>query len=676
MNKSSIFIASCTISLGSLGLTACQQSDIRPSVQSLDSQTTQSNQYVIGVGKADVTGDIAENNMFGYADSKQVANGLQQRLYARAFSIQDHNNKNILMVVVDTGIMTQAIHQEVLRRLKTKYSGRFNEQNVMLTATHTHVAPGGYSHYLLYNLTTLGFQKATFEALVSGIMRATERALQNEAPATLSFGRSQLMNSSAQRSSKAFVKNPLHEQNAFPNQIDPDMAVLRFNRSGKTFAAMSFFAVHPTSLTSKVKLVSGDNKGYASYYWERLAQKNKHFIAAFPNTNPGDISPNLNLKPGSGPTENQWDNARILGERQAKAAINTQTNLQLTGTIDYRQKYIDMSRQVVRPAFTPDGKEHKTCPAAYKTAFAAGSTEDGGGGEGIAKEGQSNPLIQLAGAILFHPSPELIQCQGNKEIAVVMGTGKPDPWSPEVLPLQVVKLGQLALVAAPGEFTIASGRRMRQTAAQHLNIPLDHVLLMGFTNAYNGYQATPEEYDQQDYEGASTHFGPYTLPAWQQNVAELASALKEGQAIKNTLTPRDLRHKQLSLRPGVIADGVPSGKSFGDVKNQPPAHIQAGEKVQAVFWSAHPKNNLRTEDTFLEIQRLEDHQWKTVLDDSDWNTIYRWQRKGIAQSLVTIEWQTKQNTPKGIYRIVHHGDAKQNGQINSFSGTSQAFQVH
>lgn len=672
MNKHHIFIASCAISLG---LMACQQSDIKPSIQPLNAQITQPNQYVIGVGKADVTGEIAENNMFGYADSKQVATGLQQRLYARAFSIQDHNNKNILMVVVDTGMMTQAIHQEVLHRLKGKYSGRFNEQNVMLTATHTHVAPGGYSHYLLYNLTTLGFQEATFEALVSGIMRATERAIQNEAPATLSFGRSQLMNSSAQRSSKAFMNNPAHEQAAFPNQIDPDMAVLRFNRSGNTFAAMSFFALHPTSLTSKVKLVSGDNKGYASYYWERLAQKNKHFIAAFPNTNPGDISPNLNLKPGSGPTENQWDNARILGERQAKAAINTRTNLQLAGTIDYRQKYIDMSRQVVRPAFTPDGKEHKTCPAAYKTAFAAGSTEDGGGGEGVATEGQSNPLIQLAGAILFHPSPELIHCQGNKEIAVVMGTGKPDPWSPEVLPLQVVKLGQLALVAVPGEFTIASGRRIRQTAAQHLNIPLDHVLLMGFTNAYNGYQTTPEEYDQQDYEGASTHFGPYTLPAWQQNVAELASALKEGHAVKNTLKPRDLRHKQLSLRPGVVTDGIPLGKSFGDVQKQPPAHIQAGKKVQAVFWSAHPKNNLRTEDTFLEIQRLEDHQWNTVLDDSDWNTIYHWQRKGIARSLVTIEWQTKPNTPKGTYRIVHHGDAKLFGQINSFSGISQAFQV-
>lgn len=670
MRKGWTFAVFVGLSLG-LGLTACQQSKLHHS-DSNKEQSQQNPQYVVGVGKADVTGEVAENNMFGYADTTQVSIGLQQRLYARAFSIKDQKNKSILMVVVDTGIMTQAIHQEVLRRLESKYAGRFNQQNVMLTATHTHAAPGGYSHYLLYNITTLGFQKTTFEALVSGIMRATERAIQSEAPTTLAFGRSQLMNSSAQRSYKAFLKNPSKERVSFPEQLDPDMAVLRFQRSGKTFAAMSFFAVHPTNLTSKNKLVSGDNKGYASYYWEKVGQKNKNFIAAFPNTNPGDLSPNLNLKPGSGPTDDQWQNARILGERQAKAAMKTSTNIQVAGPIDYRQKYVDMSRQVVKPEFTPDQQEHQTCPAAYKSAFAAGSTEDGGGGGGIAKEGQNNPVVKAAGMILFQPSPKVIKCHGNKELAVVMGKTWPYPMSPEVLSLHVVKLGQLALVAAPGEFTIASGRRMRQTAAKHLNLPLENVLFMGFTNAYNGYQATPEEYDQQDYEGASTHFGPYTVPAWRQNLAELAIAMKNGQEVKNDLVPRDLRDKQFSLRTGVVFDSVPWGKSFGDVHQQPKESIQAGEHVQAVFWSAHPKNNLRTGDTFLEIQRKENNEWVTVLDDSDWDTIYRWKRNAIAQSLVTIEWQTQNNTPKGTYRIVHHGDNKKG---DSFSGTSQAFEV-
>src|SRR5690349_7544035 len=37
--------------------------------------------YLLGVGKADITGPVVEINMMGYADPKQVGTGLRQRLY-------------------------------------------------------------------------------------------------------------------------------------------------------------------------------------------------------------------------------------------------------------------------------------------------------------------------------------------------------------------------------------------------------------------------------------------------------------------------------------------------------------------------------------------------------------------------------------------------------------------
>ncbi|WP_228489608.1 hypothetical protein, partial [Pseudomonas aeruginosa] len=40
----------------------------------------------------------------------------------------------------------------------------------------------------------------------------------------------------------------------------------------------------------------------------------------FAQTNAGNLSPNLNLKPGSGPFDNEFDNTREIGLRQfAKA---------------------------------------------------------------------------------------------------------------------------------------------------------------------------------------------------------------------------------------------------------------------------------------------------------------------------------------------------------------------
>lgn len=46
-------------------------------------------QYLLGVGKADITGPVVEINMMGYADPKQVGSGLRQRLYSRAFIVGD-----------------------------------------------------------------------------------------------------------------------------------------------------------------------------------------------------------------------------------------------------------------------------------------------------------------------------------------------------------------------------------------------------------------------------------------------------------------------------------------------------------------------------------------------------------------------------------------------------------
>eukprot|EP01046_Picozoa_sp_COSAG06_P082236 COSAG06_NODE_29287_length_559_cov_0.904348_2_plen_50_part_01 len=40
---------------------------------------------MVGVGKADMTGPIAEVGMMGYAQPSQTAGGLHLRLFARAF---------------------------------------------------------------------------------------------------------------------------------------------------------------------------------------------------------------------------------------------------------------------------------------------------------------------------------------------------------------------------------------------------------------------------------------------------------------------------------------------------------------------------------------------------------------------------------------------------------------
>jgi len=73
-----------------------------------------------------------------------------------------------------------------------------------------------------------------------------------------------------------------------------------------------------------------------------------------------------------------------------------------------------------------------------------------------------------------------------------------------------------------------AGRRLRQTVMTQLeSAGVTRVVIVGLANAYAGYMTTREEYAQQDYEGASTHFGPWQLAAVQQEMDKLAVALRD-----------------------------------------------------------------------------------------------------------------------------------------------------
>ena len=56
---------------------------------------------------------------------------------------------------------------------QAQYGGLYSEQNVVLSGIHTHSGPGGYLEYVLYDITSLGFVRQSFDALVDGIMQVS-----------------------------------------------------------------------------------------------------------------------------------------------------------------------------------------------------------------------------------------------------------------------------------------------------------------------------------------------------------------------------------------------------------------------------------------------------------------------------------------------------------------------
>lgn len=634
---------------------------------------TGNSQFNIGAGIYDITGPAAEEGMMGYAMIGQQTAGILQRLWARAFIIESPcNGKRIVFVNIDLGHVFQAVREQVIQKLRAKYGDQFNEQNVLITATHEHSGPGGYSTYHLYDLTTFGFSKENFDTIVNGIVTAIDRAQQNLTPATINLASGQLTGINFNRSPTAYLQNSLSERNRYIGNTDTEMTLIRFDaNSGKSLGLINWFPIHGTSMNNKNHLINGDNKGYAEYLFEQDYQSDygpTAFVAAFAQANAGDVSPNNGVEGGEGMAGIKDVEAAGAPQYKTAKSLFKNANELLTGGVDYRQTFIAMDQVNVDPAYT-DGNAHTTCTAAIGVSMLAGTTD----GEGVGKQG-------VTCADVSHVIPGFVceemttDCQGVKPIALQTGKFSP-PWTPNILPLQIVRIGNLVIIAAPMELTTMTGRRIREAVAKQLPSNY-HVVISALANAYAGYVATNEEYQIQRYEGASTHFGPWEQAALSQEFVKLTTAMMHDQVVDAGPTPPDLLDSQMDLQPGVIVDAPPLGKPFGTTYQDVNPTYKAGEAVQAIFWGAHPKNNYHTQGSFLEVQKLVDKTWQTLRYDRDWDTEYHWQRKGISSSLITIVWRTDQDTPAGKYRLVHYGDSKSlKGVITPYVGYSSIFEI-
>ncbi|OKJ49515.1 alkaline ceramidase [Streptomyces sp. CB02009] len=664
--------------VGALGLAGAVALEGSPATAAADG-------YLVGRGIADATGEVAEVGMMGYGRIDQQAAGLHTRLRARAFVVvAPRSDRRVLLVVVDCAMIFESVRQKVVKRLVQKYGRLYHDGNVLITATHSHSGPGGYAHHLLYNLTTLGFHRKTFDAMVEGIVEAVRQAHDDTAPSDLVLSHGRLTGASINRSRAAFDRNPEADRRHFPNAVDPQSTLLRIERHGRPVGAVNWFPVHGTSMSGENRLISGDNKGFAAYHWEHevhdvayRSPDTPDFVAAFAQTNSGDMSPNLDLKPPTTPQDFANTQASGLRQYEAAAAQLHRPGTRLTGVVDSRLVYIDLSRMTVRPEFTGDGRVHRTSKPCIGASMAAGSVEDGPAFPGL-EEGENSFWDTVSDSLIYEASPDLEAAQSPKDILAPIGeANRLYPWVQERVPVMLVRIGRLYLIGIPGEVTVCAGLRLRRTVASVVGAEVEDVLVAGYANAYFHYLTTPEEYDAQHYEGGSTLFGRWQLPALQQTAHELAVSLRDGTPLPMGPPSPDLSGEVLSMQLGVVVDVPQFFTSFGDILVRPRESYRAGERVEVVFAGAHPSNDLRRGRTYLEVQRREaTGTWRTVADDGDWATRFHWEREGLAASRVTITWDIWRGIAPGLYRIVYHGDSKSvTGTVTPFDGTSPAFSV-
>jgi neutral ceramidase len=583
----------------------------------------------VGRAVVDITGEPWGVGMMGYGMPDQWTRGILTRQYARAFVLDD-GSEQVVHVVADIGMFFQAATTEILTRLAAIFGDRYTARNVVLSATHTHCGPGGHGRHVLYNITTAGFHPGTFERLVAGVVDAIVRAHDDARPAVATVTRGHLTDASTNRSRTAFDRNPAEDRELFPDAIDPLMTLLRVERDDHLVGAISWFPVHNTSMTNRSTLISSDNKGWAAYAWEHEADD---LVASFAQTNAGDISPNLAGRAGHGPTDDDRENTRIIGERQLAVAktLADQPGEEVAALLQSRMTYVDLAHLT-----TPDGP---TGRAVLGASFAAGTTD--GEGSPLFRRGRNNPVPRRFSEWLYGRYPRLRERQSPKDLLIPVGALG---WAQERLPVQLVRIGGLYLVCLPIEVTVTAGLRLRRAVATVMSTDVEHVIVQGYANGYAHYLTTPEEYDEQDYEGGSTVFGRHQLAAFVDVVTGLAEAMRDGRRVDAGEPPPPHR----------LWWNAPTGSPRLErprpiAVHSSPASIPVGWTARVEVAADHPNRVLRP--TYLLVERETPSGWEVVADDSSFDTSITWRRRGRRWD-ATITWLAGE---PGTYRIAYIG---------------------
>lgn len=706
----------------------------------------------VGAAKVDITGPITDIST-GYNSLGDLMEGILTRLYARAFVI-DNGKTPVAYVSAELVHMTESIKPGVLSRLKADGYTCFSEENLMLTATHCHSSTSNTSWFALYDLINgvPGYDDESYKVIVKGIAEAIERAYDSRVSGSVSLVYGQTDIEASNRSADAFLSNlnaadygyDINDDVTFSyetglkaaqNAYNHEMAgIILTDSKGKDIGFLNFFGSHGTSNSIDNTLIASDHKGYAALKVEE--QMGDGFVAAFAQADSGDTSPNtVNtsdyheafLRPNElDATADVIENQITHGRQEAAAAmrlIKYAQRTELMGEFDFNYTAVDFSDITVDLSYVGDyympyddlsAGVVKTSEPCIGAGIIAGDEEGApvdNAAEGAVKhqfvwneETQSYDriacdfkMIDLSGLqYLFKPlwptAMKILQSDGYDEVqaekVVCLAVGK---LMQKAQPLQIIRMGSVAVVGVPFELTFEQANRTRTVLENTLAADgVTKVIIATHANAYSQYVTTREEYAAQHYEGATCLFGPWSGAALTQELDKLAQGIVSGQKADKGAALMQETPFELLYTTAAMTEPVIDRSGYGEVKDDvSKAAYESGEWVMASFKGVNPRHvsllmiddsELVEDYTYLEVQKKSGDEWMTVMADTDPYTTFRCTSSGINNWTATVGWLLKgDNYDSGTYRLVYNGIAKRLDGVKMtyepFSAASSEFEV-
>ena len=608
-----------------------------------------------GAARADITPPTGYP-LLGWALGDARALGQHTRLFARALVLQ-RGSRRLALVAADLNMIAGGLAVQAARR------AGFDPRDVILSASHTHAGPTGYSNFLFKD-AAFPTQAAPdsgvsepdpllYTFLVRRLALVLTRARADLAPAAAGWGHTRLVGLTANRSLEAHLADhgialargegrPDQDPDGLAHTIDPNVDLLRVDRlaGGRRvpLGAWSTFANHGTVNHSTFPYYNADHHASAARVFEAAVRRagrvplGRPVVNVYGNSDAGDVSAGLTR---FGPAA-----AERVGRREARAMVRAWrqagASMSLRPRLEWRWTRVCFCGQD-----TPFGPlaDH----AVFGSAYLTGSEEGRG------------PLFDATGDI--YEGRRLDAPVGAQGVKVPARSDDDRTLEPTSVPLTAARIGDRLVVTVPGEATAELGRRTRSavlTAVRGADI--GRVVLAGYANEYASYFTTPEEYGAQHYEGGTTVYGPASGPFLTTSLADLAGRLAHGQ-------PAPAAHPfdpTRGLRP--TARPFPPGAARGRVLGQPTATARL---AHAVFrWRGGESGTDRPLDRpFVSVQRRTGHGWRTVDTDLGLRLLWRVDdahpkldgiprfRRGRTGAY-SATWEPPLSAPLGTYRFV------------------------
>lgn len=597
--------------------------------------------YLVGTGEEAFTRlldgslphDIASYGYGAYTDpidttitnpDLNVVHGVHSDIKSRVLTVvHPISRKRLTYVLFDLAFPSENIRRELVERLRL-IDPDFESASLVLTATHTHSAPGGHSSYLGYENITPGHRPDVLETIVENTYLAIISSWENMAPMDVVFSESTVPDdvpiAFSRKALPAYNNNPEVDEPIDVNQnykaTDRKWQMMSFEKEGQLHSMLSLFGAHPNRLGAKI--ISSDTRGAASDQMEEELPEGG--VALFAQNAPGDID-NEEYMRGGAETDNTFiyhpayynedgngnpvsipRGLRVEREGQflKNQALDTYQNPEeefvLEGDLDYELIYVDMGNQKlplghyaetlepddyyindfflfpiagqIAQFFNPNLKHVRTsAPAIGLSALI--SRLEGPEGDIFRSLERFVRYTRLAAAPFMGEYGRYVfnmyRAQADKHVALeggvheramgvkmngpifglVAGAGL-DPsleelrseamaglfneytMLPQFVPLQIVIIGNVALVNVPGEPGNIAGQRIERLVSMHLaERDVRKVIVNGYSNENTGYIMTPEEYPFQNdpWICGFVLYGKWTEPAFRYNFGKLAEAM-------------------------------------------------------------------------------------------------------------------------------------------------------